>query len=159
MPTQAPISTTFRDLALALTEEERRSLLRKISASLNLSPASSQSLFQPGYEDQARRDAIMEEIAGLGFWEKLRYFFRKLFSTRNSEQTYMDFRLSELRRRARRVRPSLGPLYPHSVSADVARGAWDLYRRAYAVIPVYMDLWRSGHYLQEAGEHLLGIWL
>ena len=156
MPTpEASVGATFRDLALALSDDERRSLLRKINASLSLVSESKRPHLRPGYEEPSRRDVIMEEIEALTFWQRLRFFIRKLLSARGSEQAYIEFRLADLRRRARHVMPALRGLEFHSVPGAVAAAVWELYRAAYPVIPVFLDLWRTHTYLHAAVEHLL----
>jgi hypothetical protein len=156
MPTrlQQP-SSTFRDLALALTEEERRSLLRRISQSLSLRPKKRENPFRTTVEEATRAEVIANEIMEMGFWDRVRFFVRRLLSAKNDEQTYVEYRLARLRRRARTVCPALGPIEHHSVSATVAELAWELYRAAYPVIPLFLDFWKGGNYLQEAVEHLL----
>lgn len=151
-------SSTFRDLALALTEDERRSLLRQISQCLSLKPPPRQSSpYRSAVDGTSRSEAISRELQEMGFWDRLRYFVRRLFSTHGDEQTYIEFRLASLRRRARSVCPELAPIEHHSVASAVADRTFELYRAAYAVIPLFVDLWKGGNYLQEAVEHLLAL--
>ncbi|MFW6312445.1 MAG: hypothetical protein ACOC2N_00990, partial [Spirochaetota bacterium] len=91
----------------------------------------------------------------MDFWGRLRFFFRRLFSTRSDEQAYVDHRLAMLRRRARSVCPALAPIEHHSVSAAIPGLTWELYRAAYPVIPLFFDFWKGGNYLQEAVEYLI----
>jgi len=49
----------------------------------------------------------------------------------------------------------MSPLEHHSVCAEIATATWSLYQAAYALIPMFLDLWRSGSYLQESIEYLL----
>ena len=148
-------TTTFRDLALALSEDERRSLHKRVSTSLNLQPQSQKNAFQSAVDDRSRTSVIAKEIGTLSLWDRIRYFFRKLVSTHSDEQAYVDFRLAGLRRRAKAVCPALSPIEHHTMGPEVARHAWELYRAAYPVIPVFLDFWRGGNYLQNAVEYLL----
>ncbi len=151
-------SSIFRDLALALTEDERRSLLRQISQCLNPKPPPRQSSpYRSAVDDIGRSEAISRELQEMGFWDRLRYFVRRLFSTHGDEQTYIDFRLASLRRRAQSVCPALAPIEHHSVGSAIPERTFELYRAAYAVIPLFLDLWKGGNYLQEAVEHLLAL--
>lgn len=158
MSSASRTSSTFRDLALALTEDERRSLLKQISQCLNLKPPPRQSSpYRSTVDDRGRSEAISRELQEMGFWDRLRYFVRRLFSTHGDEQTYIEFRLASLRRRARSVCPALAPIEHHSVGSAIAERTFELYRDAYAVIPLFLDLWKGGNYLQEAVEHLLAL--
>ncbi|MFW5683490.1 MAG: hypothetical protein ACOC1I_01420 [Spirochaetota bacterium] len=148
-------SSTFRDLAQALTDEERRSLLRRISQSLNLKPGQREEPFRSAATERSRGEIIVREIRALGFWDRLRWFVRRLFSTKSDEQAYVEFRLSGLRSRARSVCPNLGSIEHHSVSSAVPDHTWELYRVAYPVIPLFLDFWKGGNYLQESVEYLL----
>ena len=148
-------STTFRDLAQALSDDERRSLLRRISQSLNLRQSQDDEPFKTVATERTRPQLIADEIRRMGFWQRLRWLIRRLMSTRSDEQTYVEFRLAGLRRRARRVCPALGTIERHSVSSAIADYTWELYRAAYPVIPLFLDLWKGGSYLQESVEHLL----
>ncbi|TVQ24830.1 MAG: hypothetical protein EA382_07960 [Spirochaetaceae bacterium] len=155
MASGAADSATFRDLALALTEEERRSLLKRISSSLSLRGTVSEAPVSSEGAAASRADAITREIEAMGFWRRVRLFLRRLFSARNDEQTYVEFRLAEIRRRARSVLPGLAPLEHHTIEPVVAVEVWELYRHAYAVIPFFLDLWRGGSLLQETVGFLL----
>jgi hypothetical protein len=148
-------TTTFRDLALALSEEDRRSLLRKIQGSLSLKQTDDRVVEREGVADEDRKAVISREIDTMSLWRRIRFFFRRLFSPKGEEQTYIDFRLAELRRRARSTYPGLSPMEHHSVSCSIAEEVWKLYKVAYPVIPVFLDLWRGGTYLQGSIEHLL----
>ncbi len=148
-------TTTFRDLALALSEDERRSLHKRVSNALNLQPQTPKNAFRSAVDDRSRRELIAKEIGSLSIWDRLRFFFRKLLSTHSDEQAYVDFRLAGLRRRAKNICPALAPIEHHTMGPEVARHAWDLYRAAYPVIPVFLDFWRGGSYLQNAVEYLL----
>ncbi len=151
-------STTFRDLALALTEDERRSLLRQISQSLSLKPPRADTAqYRSATDDRGRSETISRELREMGFWDRLRYFIRRLFSTHGDEQAYIEFRIASLRRRARAVCPALAPIEHHSVGSAIAEHTFELYRAAYTVIPLFLDLWKRGNYLQEAVEHLLAL--
>ncbi len=148
-------STTFRDLALALTDEERRELLRKIRTSLSLRSADEDLLFDRRLADSERREVIAKEISELSVWRRIRFFLRKLFGAHSGDQSFVDFRLGEIRRRIRRVCAAMGPVEPHTVSCEVARATWDVYQRAYALIPIFLDFWRGGDFLQDAIEYVL----
>ena len=147
--------TTFRDLALALSEEDRRSLLRKIQGSLSLKVADERAMEREGVPSDERRSVILTEIDAMSLWRRIRYFLRRLFSPKSEEQTYIDFRLAELRRHARSILPGLAPMEHHSVGSVFAKETWTLYKSAYAVIPMFLDLWKGSNYLQEAIEYLL----
>ncbi len=146
---------TFRDLALALTEEERRELLRNISRSLSLKSSEEQPLYKHEVAEAERHAVIAAEIEGLNIWRRIRFFLRRVFSTKTLDQAFIDFRLSEMRRRIRAGCPAMAPLEHHSVCAEVATATWSLYQAAYPLIPMFLDLWRSGSYLQESIEYLL----
>lgn len=153
--TRSTPSTTFRDLALALTDEERRELLRKIRQSLSLRTADEESVYSRRIPDSERQGIIAREIAELGLWRRIRLFLRKVFGTRTGRDAFVDFRLSEIRRRIRRGCGELGAVELHSVGAEVARVSWEVYRAAYALIPVFLDFWRGTDYLQDSIEYLL----
>lgn len=148
-------STTFRDLALALSEDERRTLLNRISKSLDFKPRRDADAFKSVVTERSRGEVIGRELRQMGFWDRLRFFIRKLLSTHGDEATYVEFRLAALRRRARSVCPDLHPIEHHSMSAAIPTLAWELYRAAYPVIPLFLDFWKGGNYLQESVEYLL----
>jgi hypothetical protein len=155
MTTRGRVRDTFRDLALAMPEEERKALHSRIVSSLSLRSSGSPGSLTSGSTAENKKEIIEGEIERLSLWQKLRYFVRRLLSTHSDEQAYLEFRLAEVRRRATRALPGLRPMEPHSVSSEVARETWSLYKAAYPVIPLFVDLWRQEHYLQRAVEHLL----
>ncbi|MEE8441214.1 MAG: hypothetical protein V3S41_05785 [Spirochaetia bacterium] len=146
---------TFRDLALAMTPEERRELLRKISGSLSLNSGEDQPLYKQEVAEAERHALIGAEIEKLSLLGRIRFFLRRIFSTKPHDQAFIDFRLHELRRRIRVGCPAMAPLEHHSVCAEVATATWALYQAVYPLIPMFLDLWRSGSYLQESIEYLL----
>ena len=148
-------TTTMRDLARALTDDERRDLLRRISRSLSLRSVDQQSLYRQDTPAIDRHAVIEAEIEGLSFWRRVRFFLKRLFTTKPPDQAFIDFRLSELRHRIRGVCPGMSPVEHHSVSPEMAAATWLVYQAAYPLIPVFLDLWRSGNYLQESIEYLL----
>ncbi|MFP4377552.1 MAG: DUF5312 family protein [Spirochaetales bacterium] len=155
MTTRNRIRDTFRDLALALPEDERKALHSRIVSSLSLRSSGSPGSLTSGTSAENKEELIHAEMVRLSFWQRIRYFLRKLLSSHSDEQAYLEFRLAEVRRRAIRALPGLRPMEPHSVSSEVAVQTWDLYRAAYPVIPLFLDFWREEHYLQRAIEHLL----
>jgi hypothetical protein len=148
-------SQTFRDLALALTEDERKQLRQRIATSLSLREKDSEGELATGSAYQSRDEVMKEEIPRLSLMQRVRFFFRRLFSARSDEHAYVEFRVAEVRRRALGVMPALRPMESHSVSASVAVSVWSLYQDAYPAIPLFLDLWRSGGYMQDCIEHLL----
>lgn len=148
-------STTFRDLALALSEEERRSLLKRIRTSLDVSRKADDEPFKSVVTESSRGEVIARELREMGFWDRLRFFLRRLFSAHGDEATYVEFRLSGLRRRAKSVCPDLAPIEHHSMSSAIPARTWELYRAAYPVIPLFLDFWKGGRYLEESVEYLL----
>ncbi|MFW5718152.1 MAG: DUF5312 family protein [Spirochaetota bacterium] len=148
-------STTFRDLALALSEDERRSLLRRIRTSLDVGGRTEDEPFRSVVGEGSRAEVIARELREMGFWERLRFFMRRLFSTHNDEATYIEFRLAGLRRRAKSICPDLAPIERHSASSAIPVRTWELYRAAYPVIPLFLDFWKGGRYLEESVEYLL----
>jgi hypothetical protein len=148
-------STTFRDLALALSEEERRTLLKRIRSSLDVRRAAEEEPFASVVNEGSRAEVIARELRQMGFWQRLRFLLRRLLSTHNDETTYVEFRLAGLRRRAKSVCPDLAPIEHHSVGSAIPARTWELYRAAYPVIPLFLDFWKGGTYLEESVEYLL----
>ena len=148
-------SNKLRELALALTENERKELLRKIAGSLSLKSPEGRDIYAQEIAPEERQTLMADEISGLSIWRRIVYFFRRLVSTKPDDQTYIEFRLSELRKRIRSVCPGLMPVEYHTVREEFARIVWDLYKAAYPLIPMFLDLWRSKEYLQQSVEHLL----
>ena len=141
-------------MALALTEDERKSLLKRIAAGLNLR-AVTDPRYRSAVVDRRRAEVIAREIRSMGFWRRLRFAVRRLFGTRSDDHTYIEFRLTELRRRARSVCPALHPIEPLSIGSAVANQTFGLYRVVYPLIPFFLDLWKGPGYLEESVEHLL----
>lgn len=154
--TTSPPAETFRDLALALTDEERRELLRKISRSLSLKSSQEQPIFRHEIPDHELHGRIEEEIDHLGFWRRVLFMLRRIFTTKPHDQAYIEFRLHEMRRRVRSACPAMGHVESHSVPEEVANAAWEVYRAAYPLIPMFLDFWKSGKYLQDCIEYVLG---
>ena len=153
--TRSGATETFRDLALALTDEQRRELLRKISTSLSLRDADEQPIYKRDIAAADRHGLIAQEIERLGVWRRIRFFLRRVFTTKPHDDAFIEFRLQELRRRIRAGCPAMAPLEHHSVCTEVAVAMWELYKAAYPLIPVFLDLWRTSSYLQESVEYLL----
>jgi len=150
-----PATTTLRDLALALSEDERRELLRKISRSLSLKNAEERPIYDRNMAETERHEIIATEIDRLSFWRRLRFLLRRIFTTKPHDQAFIEFRLAEMRRRIRAACPRMSPIEFHSMCAETAVATWELYKAAYPLIPMFLDLWRSGDYLQESIEFLL----
>ncbi len=149
------VKSTFRDLALALTEDERKTLLRRIHSALSLhrQPAGAT---QPSVLSKDRRlELIREEIAGLSLLDRFLFWFRRIVSTKSDEDTFIGYKLGRLRRRIRAAGFSV--VEPHAISEHLAKEVWELYAAAYPLIPMYLDLWREGTYLQDCIEHLLAM--
>ena len=155
MISRSRVQDTFRDLALALPEDERKALHSRIVASLSLRSGGSPGSLASGSSAENREEIIQGEYERLSLWQRFRYFVRKLLSAHGDEQAYLEFRLAEVRRRAIRALPGLRPMEPHSVSSEVAAQTWSLYEAVYPIIPLFLDFWRQEHYLQNAIEYLL----
>lgn len=156
MSSQPPIvDTTFRDLALALTDEERKGLLRKVSSALSLHRDATPAVVPSELSRDRRLELIREEISNLSLFEKLIFWFKKLLSAKSEEDTFVAYKLAGLRHRLRSA--GLTVVAPHTISEVVAREVWQLYKAAYPLVPIYLDWWREGTYLQEGVEHLLSL--
>ena len=148
-------SNTLREMALALTEDERKELLRRIVGSLSLKRSEGRDIYAQEIAPEERLELMSGEIAELSVWRRIVYFFRRLLSTKSDDQAFVEFRLAELRKRIRSVCPGLMPVEHHTVREEFARIVWELYRAAYPLIPMFLDLWRSKEYLQQSVEYLL----
>lgn len=150
-----PSPSKLRDLALALTEEERRDLLKRINSALSLKQSADPQVSPHALSREKRLELMREEIAGLSFFDRLVFWFKRLLSTKGDEDTFIAFKLGRLRRRLRAA--GLTVVMPATISERVAQVVWDLYKAAYGLIPVFLDLWRGGTYLQDSVEYLLSM--
>lgn len=89
----------IHDLARALTEEERRTLLDKIKQSLSIDQQKKEHIIHSELRQERRAELIESDIRSLRFWERLRLWFKRLFSNGSDEDVFTQFRLDQAKAR------------------------------------------------------------
>ena len=150
-------SNTFRELAHALPDEERRELYRKIMVSLGFTrdDDESRALVRTEIHPDQRRDMISRELAALGPLGRLRLWLRSWLTGKIKEDALIEQKLRTLRKRMVRSEVCVSSSLSEMLSDSFAQRLFDMYLRAYPLVPLFSDLWKSKELLRTVVQSVL----
>jgi hypothetical protein len=145
----------LRDLAQALSSEERQRLYERITQSLNLSANDEQLKVSHSLEAKQREEMIDRDIDQLGLWNRFRLWLRKLITGKDSGAAYVDLRLGEIRKRIRSAPVPFVEVEDETISPEGARVVFELFRAASPIIPLFRTVWGDQKLLEQAVRGLI----
>lgn len=135
-------------LARALPPEERRDLRERIIRSLAMREHEEEPIFKSDIDQPQRIKLIRRDLERLSLWDRLRLWLRRLFTTKDEEQTFVEFRLGSLRRRVEQQYAMVN-FTDGTVLPAFAEEVYELYRKILPVHRMLVPLWRDGTALEE----------
>lgn len=137
-------NTMFDELSSAITEKERRELLKKINLSMNINPGLDESIYNVEMNKEDRNRMVMEDLKNLSFFEKLIIKIRQMFSGKSEEAVYTAIRFKRLRRSINRKMPGITGFETRSISKNMGDIVYKLYLKSLPLIDVFKDFWSQG---------------
>ena len=144
----------IEQLARALSEEERRKLFAKIRSALSADGDRREHVIHTQLRDERRKELIKADMRGLGPWERLYLWFKRIFSRSSEEALFLDFRLSQVRGRVYDARPDLVDFEHRHALPGLARTVGRLYLIVQPLVSVYQTVWRDTESLRAVVDRL-----
>jgi hypothetical protein len=148
------MSDTFDDLSQSMSAEEKRNLLGRIQASLNLGAKDTDSIVSKADGPDELRQRLTKEVAKLGFVDRLVVRVASFFSSRPDYEILGERKLGSARAALRDKVPDLVSFARQEWSAELGKLIFDFYVEANALKPLFDHLFQQKLTL-EAGLVLL----
>lgn len=145
----------FEQLARGLDEDERKSLQRRIRESLSLTDDTGTSSYAAELQNAERKRVIEREMARLGLWDRLVFWFRRLISTKTDDVVFLQLKLDKMGARVQNRGGDWIDLESRMITPEGAKRFYSLYRSAYPVIPAFIGIWKNVDRFQGMVEYLL----
>lgn len=146
---------TLHDLAVALSPEERRDLRRRILKSLSLHEDKQQRVYAGELKREDREESIRADMNRMTLWDRIRFFFRRLFSSRKEEDIFVDLRLKSIRDGLRHGDGALVDRDVEHISPVVAREVYGLYLATAPLYRVFRDMWKEDDFFEDMVASLI----
>ena len=139
---------TIHDLANALPPEERKQLHNRIVKSLSIHDRGEERIFGGEVKKDERTELIRRDMMRLSLWERLRFFFKRLFSSKPDHEAFVDFRLQACRDRIRRHPiPIIGD-NGETYGPAVAERFYDLFQAVSPLLGMFGELWSGEDFFE-----------
>lgn len=145
----------IHDLARALTEEERRSLLDKIKQSLSIDQQKKERIIHSELRHERRSELIEADIRSLRFWERVRLWFMRLFSKKSDEEVFIQFRLDQSKDRVRSRNDALADFDNRVILPAFPEEIRSLCRAILPIRAFFLFLWKDTDSLRRMLDYLI----
>jgi len=148
------LSETFEDLSQSMSPEEKKNLLGRIQASLNLTSKDTDNIVSKAEGPDELRHRLTKEINKLGFMDRFLLRVEGFFRSRQEYEILADRKLHGARTTIRERIPTLVSFSRQEWSAEFAKVIYDFYAEATTLKPLFDQLFQQKFTL-EAGMVLL----
>ncbi|MCL2295325.1 MAG: DUF5312 domain-containing protein [Spirochaetes bacterium] len=142
--------TVFDEMAVSISEKERRDLLKKINRNMNLNdPRFEEAIYHVDLPKEEKDKYIKEEIAKLGFFERLILKIKKFFSGKTEEATYNDLKFAALRKSISKKSPGITNFDARTISRLFAEIVYPMALKTSSLVHLFEEFWRQGDTFQK----------
>ncbi len=146
---------SIRELALALSENERKTLLSKIQKSLQIDADEAASIFHSAGDSESRKAAIRAERQRMSIWARILLFLRKLFSTKTEDELVVVMSLEKILTRLRARSQELIRVEGRFLMPDFAELVYTMYLSLLPLLNFFRKFWKNPQLLQGLVEFVL----
>lgn len=141
--------TRLEELAARLTPEERSRLQEQIRQSLGTRDMEERNIYRPELEQSRLEELVALDMRQLGFFARIRLWFRNLTSTKPKREVFLQMRLEDIQRSlaGRSDTPLVMP--DGRLGSGVPAGLWQVYTAAFSLRPMFERIWRADGILEE----------
>ncbi len=137
------MSSGFDNLADGLTVEEKRELLAKIQASLNLSLKDADAIVAPPDHEGELRHKLERDLQHVSFWNRLLFALMALFTGSTKLEVFRKYQLRESLAKVRESLPSDWEPSRKVLKGPFARRLYDLWADTLLVKPYLEHLFQQ----------------
>ncbi len=145
----------IQDLARALSEEERRSLLQKIKQSLSIEQQEKERIIHSEIRQERRAELIEADLRSLRFWDRIKLWFKRLFTKGSDEDVFIQFRLDQAKNRVKLRNEHLADFENRVLLAEFAEGVRPLCRAILPIRSFFVFLWTDTDSLRRMLDYLI----
>lgn len=145
---------SLEELVAELPAEERKQLYNRIRKSLSLHEQSDQKIYHSELPQNRRAELIRREMSALGLWQRFVFWLTRLFSRKSDEETFLGFRLRQLRNTVRRS-GNLIDFEQRTAQPELARRVYEFWKIVEPIIPMFNAFWKNPDFLQRMISYLL----
>jgi hypothetical protein len=145
----------FYELAKNLPIGERKELYERILKSLSLQEENDEELYRPEESLPGQHEMILNDVQNLGFWERFKFWLRRLFSTKTHDEIFIEMKIDQIKRRVRGINPDVYKMETKTLTSEFAEHLYNLYRTVYPVIPFFNTMWTDKDFFQKMINALL----
>jgi hypothetical protein len=131
------------DLARTLSEQERRKLLRKLEGSINIQTGEEESIYKKQVEKDEREILVENDIKRAGLFTRFRLWLRSIFSGRDTKETFIGIRLSQLKSAIKQNAHGIAGFDTRSLQPECGEIVFEVYTTVFPLIKLYGNLWSS----------------
>lgn len=154
-PTGAGLSHRVENLARTLTDDERRALLDRIQKSLSIDDTQRRRIIHSELRQERRMELVRADMESLGFWDRLKLWFRRMVNHRSDYDLFIAFRLEQNRYHAEERAPELFDFQHRIFMPGLGSALEELVRLAQPTTPFFRMLWTNEDALRRIIDYLL----
>ncbi len=139
---------TIHDLANALPPEERKELHRRIVKSLSIHDKGEERVYGGEVKKDERIELIRRDMSRLSLWERVRFFFKRLFTSKPDHEAFVDFRLQACHDRIRRNPIPIIADNGETYGPVVAERFYDLFQAVSPLLSMFRELWSGEDFFE-----------
>ncbi|MCL2793220.1 MAG: DUF5312 domain-containing protein [Spirochaetaceae bacterium] len=142
--------SVFEEMAVSISEKERRDLIKKINRNMNLGNTRiEESMYHVNISKEEKDKYIREEIMKLGFFERLILKIKKFFSGKTEEATYIDTKFEKLKRTILRKSPGIGNFTTRTISRSFPESLYNLFVKTSFLADILEEFWKKEDTFQQ----------
>lgn len=137
------MSSGFENLAEGLTVEEKRELLAKIQASLNLSAKDADAIVAPSDQEGELHHKLERDMKKVSFWNRILFALMALFTGSSKIEVFRKYQLREALAKVHESLPSEWDTSRKTLKGPFARRLYDLWADTLLVKPYLEHLFQQ----------------
>ena len=137
------MSETFDDLSQSMSSDEKKNLLGRIQASLNLTSRDTDSIVSKSEGPDELKHRLSKEVTRLGFMDRLLLRMTSFFSSRPEYEVLGDRKLGTAKNVLRARIPGMVSFSRQEWSAEFAKVIYDFFAETSALKPVFDHLFQQ----------------
>lgn len=134
---------TFDDLSQDLSADEKKNLLGKIQASLNLSAKDTDNIVGRTEGAEELKHRLTKDLERMGFFDRLFVRLEAFFRARTETEVLIDRKLAVAKATLREKCPDMVRYSSHEWTPELAKVLYDLYAEAVTLKPVFDHLFQQ----------------
>lgn len=151
----ASLDSRVETLARALPDDERKTLLERISRSLNIDDANRKRIIHSELRTERRNELIRLDMDRMSIGERIRLWLSGFFSTTGERERFLALRLAQTRQRAQTAKAGLVDFDSRFFLPGLPQHVRDLCRAVEPVRAFFLHVWHDAETLRAMLDYLL----